>query len=41
MIFKLVGQGVCQRRLRMNKRISDAGGYRESHPKQKLLNACA
>ena len=35
-IFKLVGQGVCQKRLTKYTRIADAKEYRETHPKQKL-----
>ena len=35
-IFKLVGQGVCQKRLTKYKRRADAKEYRETHPKQKL-----
>ena len=33
---KLVGQGVCQRRLTTYKWIADAREYRVTHPKKKL-----
>ena len=33
-IFKLVGQGVCQRRLTEYKKIAHAREYREAHPKK-------
>ena len=36
MIFKLVGEGVCQRRLKKYKKIADAMEYREALPKKKL-----
>ena len=34
--LNLWGRGVSQRKLKTYKRIADARGYRESHPKQKL-----
>ena len=35
-IFKLVGQGGCQRRINKYKKKAHARKYREAHPKKKL-----
>ena len=35
-----LGRGACQRRLKTYKRVVDAMGYKEAHPKKKL-NVCA